>query len=167
MSGTLFQRSIGCLIELTPGSNMSDDSKNYKIKITVNNLEVEAILNSSEMSRDFMSLLPLDLTMKDLFCREKFASLPRSISIDVNYLSCRNKNWTTGCDYPWRNGWTNGKDVWSVWDIGRPGSQCCGVCNWSTGRHECQRVYDWSHCAGLVMMAIKVNIKRTLNKGLW
>lgn len=57
-----------------------DESKNHNIKITINNLEVEAILNSSEMSRDFISLLPLDLTMKDLFCREKFAHLPRSIS---------------------------------------------------------------------------------------
>lgn len=55
-------------------------SESQKIKITVNKIEVEAILNSSEMSRDFISLLPLDLTMKDLFCREKFANLPRSIS---------------------------------------------------------------------------------------
>lgn len=56
------------------------EPKNHKIKITVNNLEIEAILNSSEMSRDFISLLPLELTMKDLFCREKFANLPGSIS---------------------------------------------------------------------------------------
>lgn len=55
-------------------------SENHKIRITVNKIEVEAILNDSEMSRDFISLLPLDLTMKDLFCREKFANLPRSIS---------------------------------------------------------------------------------------
>jgi len=57
-----------------------NESKSHKIRITVNKLEVEAILNNSEMSRDFISLLPLDLTMKDLFCREKFAPLPRSIS---------------------------------------------------------------------------------------
>lgn len=56
------------------------ESKNYNLKITINNLEVEAILNNSEMSRDFISLLPLDLTMKDLFCREKFANLPKSLS---------------------------------------------------------------------------------------
>lgn len=56
------------------------ESKNYRIRITVNKLEVEAILKDSEMSRDFISLLPLDLTMKDLFCREKFAHLPKSIS---------------------------------------------------------------------------------------
>ncbi|HYW36388.1 MAG TPA: cyclophilin-like fold protein [Balneolaceae bacterium] len=56
------------------------ESKNHKIRITVNNLEVEATLNDTEMSHDFISLLPLEFTMKDLFCREKFASLPRSIS---------------------------------------------------------------------------------------
>ena len=56
------------------------EPKNNKIRITINKLEVEAILNNSEMSRDFISLLPLDLTMKDLICREKFAGLPRAIS---------------------------------------------------------------------------------------
>ena len=55
-------------------------SKSHKIRITVNKIEVEAILGNSEMCRDFITLLPLDLTMKDLFCREKFAELPRSIS---------------------------------------------------------------------------------------
>lgn len=53
-----------------------------KIKITVNNLEVEALLNNSGMSHDFTSFLPLDLTMKDLLGREKFARLPKSISKD-------------------------------------------------------------------------------------
>jgi hypothetical protein len=61
-------------------------SENYKIKITVNKFEVNAILNSSKMSRDFISLLPLDLTMKDLFCREKFANLPRSISMEGSQI---------------------------------------------------------------------------------
>lgn len=59
---------------------------NRKIKITVNKLEVEASLHDSEMSRDFISMLPLNLTMKDLFCREKFASLPRSISKEGNQI---------------------------------------------------------------------------------
>lgn len=56
------------------------ESINHKIKIIVNKFEVEAALNNSEMTRDFISLLPLVLTMKDLFGREKFASLPRPIS---------------------------------------------------------------------------------------
>jgi len=55
-------------------------SRNPKIRITVNKFEVKATLNDTEMSHDFISLLPLELRMKDLFCREKFANLPRSIS---------------------------------------------------------------------------------------
>jgi len=62
------------------------EANNHIIKITVNNLEVEAILNNSKMSRDFISLLPLDFTMKDLFCREKFAHLPRPISTEGSQI---------------------------------------------------------------------------------
>lgn len=61
-------------------------SKSHKIRITINKFEVEGILNDSVMSRDFMALLPLDLTMKDLFCREKFAHLPRPISIEGSQI---------------------------------------------------------------------------------
>jgi hypothetical protein len=39
-----------------------------------------ATLIDSETTRDFVSLLPLTLTMYDLFRREKFAHLPRAIS---------------------------------------------------------------------------------------
>jgi hypothetical protein len=37
-------------------------------------------LRDNETTRDFVSLLPLTLTMNDLFKREKFAHLPRAIS---------------------------------------------------------------------------------------
>jgi len=37
-------------------------------------------LIDSETTRDFISLLPLTLTMNDLFGREKFGHLPRAIS---------------------------------------------------------------------------------------
>ena len=63
-----------------------NSTDNHKIRITVNKLEVEAVLSSSEMCRDFISLLPLELTMKDLFCREKFANLPRPISCEGNQI---------------------------------------------------------------------------------
>ena len=39
-----------------------------------------ATLIDSKTSRDFVSLLPITLTMDDLFGREKFAHLPRAIS---------------------------------------------------------------------------------------
>jgi len=34
----------------------------------------------NETARDFLSLLPLNLSMKDLFGREKFGPLPRALS---------------------------------------------------------------------------------------
>lgn len=51
-----------------------------KIRVTVNEKSFLATLAKNETAKDFASLLPLTLTMKDLFGREKFAGLPRAIS---------------------------------------------------------------------------------------
>src|SRR5438445_6108907 len=52
-----------------------------KIRLTLDNGKViTATLVDSETTRDFLSLLPLTLTMNDLFGREKFGHLPRAIS---------------------------------------------------------------------------------------
>src|SRR5437763_9753816 len=50
------------------------------VRITVAGKSFAATLANSEAARDFASLLPLTLTMNDLFRREKFAPLPRAIS---------------------------------------------------------------------------------------
>jgi quercetin dioxygenase-like cupin family protein len=51
-----------------------------KIGITVQGKVMEATLIDSETTRDFVSLLPLTLSMADLHKREKFGHLPRPIS---------------------------------------------------------------------------------------
>ena len=51
-----------------------------KIRLTLNGTALTATLIDSETTRDFVSLLPLTLTMSDLFGREKFGHLPRAIS---------------------------------------------------------------------------------------
>ncbi len=51
-----------------------------KIRLTVNGKAITATLIDNETTRDFISLLPLTLTMNDLFKREKFAHLLRAIS---------------------------------------------------------------------------------------
>ena len=51
-----------------------------KIRLTLNGTALTATLIDSETTRDFVSLLPLTLTMNDLFGREKFGHLPRAIS---------------------------------------------------------------------------------------
>ena len=51
-----------------------------KIRITLANKVLTATLADNKTARDFVSLLPLTLTMNDLFGREKFGHLPRAIS---------------------------------------------------------------------------------------
>lgn len=51
-----------------------------KIRLTTKDIVLTATLIDNETTRDFVSLLPLTLTMNDLFRREKFARLPRAIS---------------------------------------------------------------------------------------
>ena len=51
-----------------------------KIKLTTDNKFLTATLADNRTARDFASLLPLTLTMNDLFGREKFGHLPRAIS---------------------------------------------------------------------------------------
>src|SRR6266700_1265774 len=51
-----------------------------KIRLKIDDKVITATLNDSKTTRDFISLLPLTLTMNDLFRREKFAHLPRAIS---------------------------------------------------------------------------------------
>src|SRR5437762_8311148 len=51
-----------------------------KIRLKIANKEITATLIDSQTSRDFISLLPLTLTMNDLFGREKFGHLPRALS---------------------------------------------------------------------------------------
>jgi len=51
-----------------------------RIHIAVAGQVMEATLADNETARDFASLLPLTLSMSDLFGREKTAPLPRAIS---------------------------------------------------------------------------------------
>src|SRR5882724_3461303 len=53
-----------------------------KLTLTVGARTITATLIDSKTTRDFVSLLPLTLTMNDLFGREKFAHLPRAISTE-------------------------------------------------------------------------------------
>jgi hypothetical protein len=51
-----------------------------RVRIIIGDTSIEATLADSNAARDFASLLPLTLSMNDLFRREKFATLPRAIS---------------------------------------------------------------------------------------
>jgi hypothetical protein len=51
-----------------------------KIKLRIKDRVLTATLTNSKTTQDFVSLLPLTLTMDDLFDREEFGHLPRAIS---------------------------------------------------------------------------------------
>jgi hypothetical protein len=55
---------------------------NMKITLKIGGKAVTATLTDSKTAHEFVSLLPLTVTMSDLFGREKFAHLPRAISTD-------------------------------------------------------------------------------------
>jgi len=53
---------------------------NMKIRLRIKDRVLTATLIDSKTTRDFISLLPVTLTMNDLFGREKIGHLPRAIS---------------------------------------------------------------------------------------
>src|SRR5881296_2873076 len=58
----------------------SEASHNVKINIRISGKTLTATLANNPTARDFVSLLPLKLSMNDLFGREKYGDLPRAIS---------------------------------------------------------------------------------------
>ncbi len=58
----------------------SKQPDSMKIKLTIKDRVLTATLKDNKTAQDFVSLLPLTLTMNDLFGREKFGHLPRAIS---------------------------------------------------------------------------------------
>ena len=55
---------------------------NQKLNITIGNKVITAVLNESKASRDFISLLPLKLTLEDYNGTEKISNLPKKLSRD-------------------------------------------------------------------------------------
>ena len=63
-------------------NTMTKDGDSMKIIVKVGDKALTATLIDSKTAKDLVSLLPLTLTMNDLFGREKFGHLPRPISTD-------------------------------------------------------------------------------------
>jgi hypothetical protein len=60
----------------------SEKGQTMKINIKVGGKTLPATLADNATARDFASVLPLKVPMKDLFGREKYAALPRALSED-------------------------------------------------------------------------------------
>lgn len=85
-----------------PGAASQQAMPQMKIKLTLKDQTRAAKLIDSRSARDFLSLLPLTLTMNDLFQREKFAHLPRALSTKGkhthSYALCDIASWPPGPD---------------------------------------------------------------------
>jgi hypothetical protein len=64
----------------TPQQASSERSQNMKMNINIGGKILVASLADNATARDFVSLLPLNLSMKDLFGREKYGDLPKKLS---------------------------------------------------------------------------------------
>ena len=63
-----------------PTATSFKGTDSMKIRLKVEDKLIMATLIDSKTAQDFVSLLPLTLTMDDLFGREKYGHLPRAIS---------------------------------------------------------------------------------------
>lgn len=80
-----------CLAAAAPGAGARDDGESaardseasaMKIRLIVEGRELLATLDDTEAARDFLSLLPLELTLSDYAATEKVATLPRAINVE-------------------------------------------------------------------------------------
>src|SRR4051794_22812822 len=63
-----------------PQSASREKGQKMKININVGGKAVTATLVDNATAKDFASVLPLTMSMKDLFGREKYAALPKALS---------------------------------------------------------------------------------------
>jgi hypothetical protein len=61
-------------------SKASKRTTNMKIRISIADKVVIATVADNATARDFVSVLPLSVSMKDLFGREKYGDLPKALS---------------------------------------------------------------------------------------
>jgi hypothetical protein len=62
------------------GMDTTQKETNMKIKISVGGKEITATMSDNAAARDFVSLLPLTLTLEDYNRTEKISNLPRKLS---------------------------------------------------------------------------------------
>lgn len=60
--------------------NTPESKAHMRIRLTAGDTVLNATLDDNATARDFAALLPLTLRMNDLFQREKYSHLPRSLT---------------------------------------------------------------------------------------
>lgn len=72
--------SVVILFLLNTVSAVDYETNDTQIKLIINNHETTAKMIKNPTSDEFLSLLPLNVELKDLFGREKYAALPTKIT---------------------------------------------------------------------------------------
>jgi hypothetical protein len=76
----LLALAVALALSLIPQAASSEGTQNMKINITVSGKTLTATVMDNPTAKDFVSLLPLTMSMKDLFKREKFGHLQKALS---------------------------------------------------------------------------------------
>src|SRR5207244_13172748 len=63
-----------------PSTELSRGITTMKIRLTINGKAISATLTTNGAAKDFLSLLPMTLTLDDYAATEKIAYLPRKLS---------------------------------------------------------------------------------------
>ncbi len=71
---------FNCNNQQVMAGNIMDNSKQYKIRIMIGDTTLSATLYDNPAARDFIALLPLDLTLQDYAGTEKVSDLPKKLS---------------------------------------------------------------------------------------
>lgn len=101
--------ALGAAALALPGQSLSQtDPKNQeptdvKIKLTFSDRKMTATLHDNPSARDFASMLPLDLTIKDYGSNEKIAYLPRKLTTDGSGPFSNERPYDLCYYMPWGN----------------------------------------------------------------
>ena len=79
-SNLLFSTLLVASLVAVDASKASERTTNMKIRINIADKVVIATVADNATARDFVSALPLSVSMKDLFGREKYGDLPKALS---------------------------------------------------------------------------------------
>ncbi len=78
---------IALLFTLSTTAAVSVETNNTTIKLTVDDKVASARMVNNPASDEFLQLLPLELDLKDLFGREKYAQLPKELTSNTSKTS--------------------------------------------------------------------------------
>jgi hypothetical protein len=87
VSAVLLLSATSTLLAAAPANDATSSVGDVRIVVKIGDTVLQGTLAKNVAARDFAAQLPLDLTMDDLFGREKFARIPNPVSEAVQRKS--------------------------------------------------------------------------------